>query len=115
MARTPAGFHGGVRIPDRFAVNFIAQIYPRDTVRDMHRLTDSDSRRRWDLPAEVMVYHVIAMASLRTVFARKEQCYLVAGLPLSASGLAVKVSKKFSKHLFRAGLRLGKGSCTSCL
>lgn len=67
MAITPAGFLGDVGIPDWPTVNFIAQAYPRDTVRDVHRLTDSASRRRRNLPAEAMVYHVITMAFFRVV------------------------------------------------
>ena len=69
MARTPAGFPGGVRIPDYLPVNVIAQVYPHDTVGETLRLTDSDSLRRRDLPAEVMVYYVIAMAFFRAVSA----------------------------------------------
>ena len=105
MARTPAGFPGGVRISDYLTVNVIAQVYPHDTVREALRLTDSNSLRRRDLPAEVMVYYVIVMAFFRAVSAREVLRCLVDGLRLSAPGLALKVSGKSS--ISRARGRLG--------
>ena len=105
MARTPAGFPGGVRISDYLTVHIIAQVYPHDTVRDVLRLTDSDSLRRRDLPAEVMVYYVIAMALFRAVSAREVLRCLVDGLRLSAPGQPLKVSGKSS--ISRARGRLG--------
>ena len=105
MARTPAGFPGGVRRSDYLTVNDIAQVYPHDTVREELRLTDSDSRRRRDLPAEVTVYYVIAMVFFRTVSAREGLQCLVNGLRLSSQELALKVSGKSS--ISRARDRLG--------
>lgn len=76
---------GGLHISDRLTVNLITQTCPRDTVRNVHRLTNSASHRR-NLPAEAMVYHVIAMAFIRVVSVRKIPWCLVDGLPCLGLG-----------------------------
>ena len=101
MARTVASFTAGVRLSDHLSVSVIAHVYPREAVRSL----DRDSRRRRDLPAEVMVYYVIAMALFRSVSAREVLRCLVDGLRWISPDLSMRVSGKSS--ISRARARLG--------
>ena len=105
MARTAAAFAGGIRLSDYLSVSVIARVYPREAVRAALRSPGRDSRRRRDLPAEVMVYYVIAMALFRTVSAREVLRCLVDGLRWISPDLPVRVSGKSS--ISRARTRLG--------
>ena len=67
MARKAAALAGGARLSDYLSVSVIARVYPRAAVRAALCSLGRDSQRRRDLPAEVMVYYVIAMALFRTV------------------------------------------------
>ena len=80
MARTAAEFPGGTRLSDYLSVSVIARVYPREAVRTALQSLNRDSRRRRDLPAEVMVYYVIAMALFRAVSSREVLRCLVDGL-----------------------------------
>ena len=105
MARTAAAFAGGTRLSDYLSVSVIARAYPREAVRAALRSLGRESRRRRDLPAEVMVYYVIAMALFRTVSAREVLRCLVDGLRWISPDLPVRVSGKSS--ISRARTRLG--------
>ena len=80
-------------------------VVPTLAVRAALRSLGRDSRRRRDLPAEVMVYHVIAMALFRAVSAREVLRCLVDGLRWISPDLPVRVSGKSS--ISRARARLG--------
>ena len=69
MVPTPAGVHCDVGILDYLTVNVIAQVCHHDNVRAALRLTVCNSR--WDLPAEVVIYYLIAMAFFRAVSLRE--------------------------------------------
>ncbi len=71
MARTKAAFAGGNRLSDYLGVSVIARVFPRDTVNAALRSLDQGSRRRRDLPADVMVCCVIVMALFRQVATRE--------------------------------------------
>ncbi len=71
MARTKAAFAGGMRLSDHPGVSVIARVYPRDTINAALRSLNQGSRRRRDLPADVMVYYVIVMARLRPLATRE--------------------------------------------
>ena len=105
MARTVATFAGGMRLSDHLSVSVIARVYPREAVRAALRSRGRDSRRRRDLPAEVMVYYVIAMALFRSVSAREVLRCLVDGLRWVSPDLSMRVSGKSS--ISRARARLG--------
>ncbi len=105
MARTAAGFAGGTRLSDCLSVSVIARAYPREAVRAALRSLCRDSRRRRDLPAEVMVRHVIAVAVFRTVSAREVLRCLAEGLRRISPDLPVRVSGKSS--ISRARTQLG--------
>ncbi len=103
MPRTVARFAGGMRLSDHLGVSVIARVDPREAVRAALRSRGRDSRRRRDLPAEVMVCHVIAMALFRTVSAREVLRCLVDGLRWISPDLPVRVSGKSSISRARLG------------
>ena len=111
MARTAADFPGGMRLSDYLSVSVIARVYPREAVRTALQSLNRDSRRRRDLPAEVMVYYVIAMALFRAVSAREVLRCLVDGLRWISPSLPVRVSGKSS--ISRARTRLGAAPFTA--
>ena len=71
MARTKAAFAGGMRLSDHLGVSVIARVHRRDTVDAALRSLNRGSRRRRDLPADVMVCCVIVMARLRPLATRE--------------------------------------------
>lgn len=70
-ARTVAAFAGGIRLSDHLSVSVIVRVYPLEASRAALRPLGHNSLRRRDLPAEVMVCYLIAMAPFRTVSARE--------------------------------------------
>ncbi len=105
MARTKAAFAGGNRLSDYLSVSVIARVYPRDTVNAALRSLGQGSRRRRDLPADVMVCYVIVMALFRSVATREVLRCLADGLRWISPELPVRVSGKSS--ISRARTRLG--------
>ncbi len=101
IARTMAVFAGGMHLSDYLSGSVIALVYPREAVRAALRSHSRDNRRRRDLPAEVMVYYVIAMALFRTVSAREILRHLVDGLQWISPDLPVRVSGKSSNSRAR--------------
>ena len=71
MARTKAAFAGGMRLSDHPGVSVMARAHRRHTVDAALRSLNQGSRRRRDLPADVMVCHVIVMALFRQVASRE--------------------------------------------
>ena len=92
MARTAAGFPGGTRLSDCLGMNVIARVYPRGAVRAALRSVGRESRRRRDLPAEVMVCHVITMALFPMDSVREVLRCVVDGLRWISPDLSVRVS-----------------------
>lgn len=111
MARTSATLPGGARVSDYLSVNVIAAIYPRDAVRAVLVSSGRDSRRRRQLPAEVMVYFVIAMALFRTVAMREVLRCLLDGLRWASADEPLRVSGK--SLISRARARLGEEPITA--
>ena len=105
MARTQATLPGGARLSDYMSVNVISRFYPREVVCSALSSGGQESRRRRDLPAEVMVYYVIVMALFRSVSTREVLRCLVDGLRWSCADLPMRVSGKSS--ISRARSRLG--------
>ena len=105
MARTPAVLPGGARLSDYLSVGVIAQVFPLSAVREALQETGRRSQRQRSLPAEVMVYYVIAMALFRSVAAREVLRCLVDGLRWMEPSMAGRVSGKSS--ISRARSRLG--------
>ena len=105
MARIPAVLPGGARLSDYLSVGVIAQVFPLPAVRAALDESGRRSQRQRSLPAEVMVYYVIAMALFRSVSAREVLRCLVDGLRWMATSMPVRVSGKSS--ISRARTRLG--------
>ena len=105
MARTQAVLPGGARLSDYLSVGVIAQVYPLAQVKAALEESGRRSKRQRSLPAEVMVYYVIALGLFRSVSAREVLRCLVDGLRWMASGVPVRVSGKSS--ISRARTRLG--------
>jgi hypothetical protein len=62
MARTVAGLPAGSRITDYISLGVIAKTFPPDLVRGVLAATGKTSIRERDLPAQVVIYYVIALA-----------------------------------------------------
>ena len=105
MARTSASLPGGLRLSDYLSVGVIARVFPRDAVREALRRTERESVRQRALPADVMMYYVIALALFRQVSTREVLRCLMEGLRWVSPDLLVRVSGKSS--ISRARGRLG--------
>ena len=62
MARTVASLPAGSRITDYISLGVVAKTFPLDQVRAALAVTGKQSVRQRDLPAQVVVYYVIALA-----------------------------------------------------
>src|SRR3954471_22322199 len=62
MAGASASLRAGVRLSDHISLGVIARAFPADQVRRVLSETGRASERERDLPAQVMVYHAIALA-----------------------------------------------------
>jgi hypothetical protein len=62
MARTVAALPAGSRITDYISLGVVARFFPAEKVRDALNETGRTSQRERDLPAQVMIYYVIALA-----------------------------------------------------
>jgi hypothetical protein len=80
MARTSAGFPAGTRLTDHISLGVLARAVPRDQVRQVLTETGKTSERERDLPAQVMVYYVIALALYMTASTREVLRCLLEGL-----------------------------------
>jgi hypothetical protein len=80
MARTVAGLAEGTRIADFISLGVISKVFPVETIREILAQTGRASRREQDLPAQVMVYYVIALALYMQVSCREVLRCLTEGL-----------------------------------
>jgi hypothetical protein len=62
MARTVAALPAGSRITDYISLGVVTRFFPAEKVRDALNETGQTSQRERDLPAQVMIYYVIALA-----------------------------------------------------
>jgi hypothetical protein len=62
MARTVAALPAGSRITDYISLGVIAKFFPMERIREILVQTKRASVRERDLPAQVVVYYVIALA-----------------------------------------------------
>jgi hypothetical protein len=83
MARPIASLPAGSRITDYIRLGVIAQFFPAEKVHEMLKETNCFSIRERDLPAQVVVYSVIALAlSMRSSYREVLRCLLEAGAEL---------------------------------
>ena len=105
MARTAARLPGGLRLSDYLGVGVIARVYPHEAVLDALHRTGRGSVRRRALPADVMMYYVIAMPLFRQVSTREVLQCLMEVLRWTTPRLTARISGRSS--ISRARSRLG--------
>jgi len=106
MAGTPAGLPAGVRLSDHISLGVIARAVPPVRVRQVLAETGRASERERDLPAQVMVYYVIALALYMGSSTREVLRCLLEGLRWLWGAEAVKVAGK--SGISQARGRLGE-------
>jgi hypothetical protein len=106
MAGVPAGLPAGVRLSDHISLGVIARVVPPERVREVLVETGTASERERDLPAQVMVYYVIALALYMGSSTREVLRCLLEGLRWLWGAEAVKVAGK--SGISQARSRLGE-------
>lgn len=93
MARTAEVLPEGVRITDHISLGVIANTFPKDKVEEALRQCGKSGKRQRDLPAQVVVYYVIAMALYMNVCYKEVLRCLLEGVKwMLEPGAKVKVS-----------------------
>jgi Insertion element 4 transposase N-terminal/Transposase DDE domain len=105
MAGAPAGLPAGVRLSDHISLGVIARAVPAERVRRVLSETGRASERERDLPAQVMVYYVIALALYMGSGTREVLRCLLEGLRWLWGAEVVKVAGK--SGISQARSRLG--------
>jgi len=106
MARRPAGLPKGSRISDYISLGVIAKTFPADRIEAVLAATGKASVRRRELPAQVVVYYVIALALYMQCSYREVLRCLLEGLQwLSQPGTKIKVASNAA--ISQARSRLG--------
>ena len=106
MARTVAELPKGSRITDYISIGVVARTFPMEKVREVLEKTGRMSRRERELPANVVVYYVLALALFMQVSYREVLRCLLEGIEwLSAPGSRFKVTGK--SGISQARTRLG--------
>ena len=62
MAGKPAGLPPGVRMTDRLSLSLLLARFPGELIEEILSYTGRQSQRQRQLPAQFMVYYIIAMA-----------------------------------------------------
>jgi hypothetical protein len=106
MAGAPAGLPAGIRLSDHISLGVIARAVPAERVRQVLSETGKASERERDLPAQVMVYYVIALALYMGSSTREVLRCLLEGLRWLWGAEAVKVAGK--SGISQARSRLGE-------
>src|SRR5215475_2209636 len=94
MAGVPAGLPAGIRLSDHLGLGVIARTFPPERVRQILAETGKASERERDLPAQVMVYYVMALALYMTASTREVLRCLLEGLRWLWGAAAFKVAGK---------------------
>lgn len=80
MARTKMTMSTGGQIAEHLSVGVLARSYPRERVRDILQRMDLESKRERDLPAEALVYYIIALGLFMAVSTGEVLRCLIEGL-----------------------------------
>jgi len=106
MARTVATLPTGSRITDYISLGVIAKFFPLEKVREVLEQTNRASVRERDLPAQVVIYYVIALALyMRSSYREVLRCLLEGVQWLVNPSAKVKVAGK--SGISQARSRLG--------
>jgi hypothetical protein len=106
MARTLATLPAGSRITDYISAGVITTFVPEDKVREVLQQTGRQSIRERDLPAHVVVYHVMALALYMRSSAREVLRCLLEGVQWMLDP-SVKVKVAGDSGISQARSRLG--------
>jgi hypothetical protein len=106
MARTLAALPAGSRVTDYISVGVITTFVPEAKVREVLRQTGRESIRERDLPAHVVVYHVMALALHMRSSAREVLRCLLEGVQWLLDP-SVKVRVAGDSGISQARSRLG--------
>jgi hypothetical protein len=106
MARSVAGLPAGPRITDYISLGVITRTFPADKIRSILAMTGRTSIRERDLPAQVVVYYVIALALyMQSSYREVLRCLLEGVQWLLDPSTPVKVAGK--SGISQARTRLG--------
>jgi Insertion element 4 transposase N-terminal/Transposase DDE domain len=106
MARTLATLPAGSRISDYISIGVITSFFPAAKVREVLQQTNRESVRERDLPAHVVVYHVLALALYMRSSAREVLRCLLEGVQWLLDP-TVKVKVAGDSGISQARSRLG--------
>ena len=95
----------GGQIAEHLSVGILARSYPRERIRAILERTGLQSRRVRDLPAEALVYYVIALGLFMAVSTGEVLRCLVEGLQWLGGGEGLRVAGKAA--ISQARSRLG--------
>ena len=106
MARTVAELPPGARITDYISLGVITKTFPLSSIEPVLSNTGKSSIRQRDLPAQVVVYYVIALALyMRSSYREVLRCLLEAVQWLRDPSAGVRVAGK--SGISQARTRLG--------
>src|ERR1700682_1297258 len=106
MARSVASLPAGSRITDYLSLGVVAKFFPREKVDAVLERTGRASVRERDLPAQLVVYYVIALALyMRSSYREVLRCLLEGVQWLLDPSAKVKVAGK--SGISQARTRLG--------
>ena len=94
MARSAMTMSSGDRITEHLSVGILARSYPRERIRKVLQELGLQSKRVRDLPAEVLVYYVIALGLFMAVSTGEVLRSLVEGLQWLGGRSRLKVAGK---------------------
>ena len=93
MARTPAVLANGSRISDYLGLGVLAKWIPQARVQAVLQQTGLASKRQRDLPADLVVYYVIALAIFMQVsYGEVLRCVLEGFQWLAGPGSRIKIA-----------------------
>lgn len=107
MARTVAELPPGTRMTDYISLGVIAKSFPMETVTAVLEATGRTSQRQRDLPAQVVVYYVIALALYMQVSCREVLRCLLEGVQW-LFGPTVRIKVAGRGGISQARERLGR-------
>lgn len=106
MARTTMTMSAGGRIAEHMSIGVLARTYPRERIRDILERMGLQSKRVRDLPADALVYYVIALGLFMAVSTGEVLRSLVEGLQW-LDGASTKIKAAGKAAISRARTRLG--------
>jgi len=107
MARTAMTMSSGGRIAEHLSVGLLARSYPRERIRSILERMGLQSKRVRDLPAEALVYYVIALGLFMAVSTGEVLRCLLEGLQWLEGGMGGRLKVAGKTAISQARNRLG--------